>query len=44
MNGNNVAFTKLMSSLQDTQGASKDSKDIYESVLQKHFQIIQTFL
>jgi len=41
---NNTALTKVLHSLQDNQNGNKDSKEIYESVLVKHFQIIQTFL
>jgi hypothetical protein len=45
MNSNNAAFTKLENCLQDKLSAiSKDEKDLYESVLHKHYQIIQTFL
>lgn len=42
---NNLAYHKHDNNSLDKQvSASKEEKDLYESVLHKHYQIIQTFL
>lgn len=35
---------KLPSAIPDTQTYSKSEKEVYESVLQKYYQILQSFL
>ncbi len=38
------ANARVLDSLKESQQGNKESKEIYESVFMKHFQIIQTFL
>jgi hypothetical protein len=41
---NTSANARLLDSVHESHQQSKDSKEVYESVSVKHFQIIQTFL